>query len=165
MDFSLFTPRDRASQQQEHEVRDFLFTHLEQYGDARADIGKAIDFALGKGKGLGGFVLAGKDQGRMVGAVVVNDTGMQGYIPEHILVYIAVDNSQRGKGYGRQLMEKAIATASGNIALHVEPDNPARHLYEKLGFTSKYLEMRLTRPHDPSRQASQGVAHGSSTPG
>jgi ribosomal protein S18 acetylase RimI-like enzyme len=33
----------------------------------------------------------------------------------------------------------------GNIALHVEPDNPAKILYEKLGFTNKYLEMRLIK--------------------
>jgi hypothetical protein len=26
-----------------------------------------------------------------------------------------------------------------------EPDNPAKFLYEKLGFTNKYLEMRLQR--------------------
>jgi ribosomal protein S18 acetylase RimI-like enzyme len=68
---------------------------------------------------------------------------MEGYIPENILVYIAVDGSQRGKGIGKTLMQKAISLAQGDIALHVEPDNPARHLYEKLGFTNKYLEMRL----------------------
>lgn len=42
-------------------------------------------------------------------------------------------------------MSMAIEMANGGIALHVEPDNPARYLYEKLGFTHKYLEMRLTR--------------------
>ena len=61
------------------------------------------------------------------------------------MVYIAVDNSQRGKGFGKQLMQKAISIAEGNIALHVEPDNPAKKLYESLGFTNKYLEMRLIK--------------------
>jgi GNAT superfamily N-acetyltransferase len=40
-------------------------------------------------------------------------------------VYIAVDNSHRGKGYGKQLMEKAIPIAEGNIAS--KPDNPAKN--------------------------------------
>jgi hypothetical protein len=44
---------------------------------------------------------------------------MKDFIPENILVYIAVDNSHR-KGYGKQLMEKAISIADGNIALHVD---------------------------------------------
>lgn len=87
---------------------------------------------------MGGYV-----ENELVGAVVINKTGMEGYIPENILVYIAVNAEYRGKGYGRKLMRKAIDTADGDIALHVEPDNPARHLYEKMGFENKYLEMRL----------------------
>ena len=70
---------------------------------------------------------------------------MDGYIPENILVYIATDANQRGKGIGKALMQHAIDNAQGNIALHVEPDNPAIKLYEKLGFTNKYLEMRLNK--------------------
>ena len=85
------------------------------------------------------------DNNAIVGAVILNNTGMGGFIPENILVYIAVDNSQRGKGYGKSLMQKAISVANGDIALHVEPNNPAKKLYEKLGFTNKYLEMRLIK--------------------
>jgi ribosomal protein S18 acetylase RimI-like enzyme len=70
---------------------------------------------------------------------------MKGYIPENILVYIAVDKDQRGRGVGKKLMNAAIDQAEGNIALHVEPENPAKFLYEKLGFTNKYLEMRLDK--------------------
>ena len=68
--------------------------------------------------------------------------------PQHstnILVYIAVHGSQRGKGVGQQLIERAFEATEGDIALHVEPDNPARRLYERLGFTNKYLEMRWQR--------------------
>ena len=51
----------------------------------------------------------------------------------------------RGQGIGKKLMRDTIQMANGNIALHVEPDNPARFLYEKVGFTSKYIEMRLIK--------------------
>lgn len=70
---------------------------------------------------------------------------MSGYIPDNILVYIAVHEKTRGKGVGKALMEKAITLAEGDIALHVEPDNPAKRLYERLGFSNKYLEMRLKK--------------------
>lgn len=70
---------------------------------------------------------------------------MGGYIPENILVYITTNNKYRGKGIGKMLMQKAIKHAKGDIALHVEPNNPAKHLYEKLGFTNPYLEMRLKK--------------------
>ncbi|MEZ5050412.1 MAG: GNAT family N-acetyltransferase [Saprospiraceae bacterium] len=83
------------------------------------------------------------DEQEIVGATVVNKTGMDGYIPENILVYIAIHKDFRGKGIGKKLMSKAIEMSNGDIALHVEPNNPAKILYEKLGFKNKYLEMRL----------------------
>ena len=79
------------------------------------------------------------------GVVVVNQTGMKDYIPENILVYIATHKNFRGKGIGKGLMQKTIDVAEGNIALHVEPENPARFLYEKVGFSSKYIEMRYKK--------------------
>ena len=78
-------------------------------------------------------------------AVVVNKTGMDGYIPENILVYIATDKNHRGKGIGKTLIKNTIKQTEGDIALHVEADNPAKKLYEKFGFTTPYLEMRLKK--------------------
>jgi len=43
------------------------------------------------------------------------------------------------------MIKKVAESVRGDIALHVEPDNPARHLYEKLGYSNKYLEMRYTK--------------------
>ncbi len=125
------------------DVASFLFTALEQYGDKKADILKCLDYALSAESGKGGMIALTHENDTITGAVVINHTGMADYIPENILVYIAVGPSQRGKGVGKKLMQTVIEATSGAIALHVEPDNPARHLYEKLGFTSKYLEMRL----------------------
>ena len=144
MEFKIITPETGEHTIYTHQIiADFLFNHLEQYGDKTEDILKCIDYAMNPEKG--GTIIIGLEETQIVGVVILNNTGMGGFIPENILVYIAVDNSQRGKGFGKKLMQKAIDTAKGNIALHVEPDNPAKKLYEKLGFTNKYLEMRLTK--------------------
>jgi ribosomal protein S18 acetylase RimI-like enzyme len=124
-------------------ISEFLFTHLEQYGDTNDAILKCIDYVMNPTKG--GTILVGIDENEIAGVVILNNTGMKDYIPENILVYIAVDHTKRGKGYGKKLIQKAIDYTKGSIALHVEPDNPAFHLYKKLGFKNKYLEMRLTR--------------------
>jgi [ribosomal protein S18]-alanine N-acetyltransferase len=145
LDFKIFNSSNSLTGQERMEIIDFLFTHLDKFRDTREAIGKAIAYSLGESPGPGGFVLRGKLGKEIAGAVVVNRTGMEGYIPENILVYIAVDEKFRGKGYGRELMNKAIETAEGDVKLHVEYDNPARYLYEKLGFTSKYMEMRLAK--------------------
>jgi len=130
------------------ELADFLHKHLDQYGDSKADILKSIDFAMkepGELKSqtpLGGLLIIAREDEQIVGAVVINKTGMDGFIPENILVYIATHRDHRGQGIGKELMKQTIDVVEGGIKLHVEPDNPARFLYEKMGFTSKYLEMR-----------------------
>lgn len=123
-------------------VASFLEKHLDQYGDPLEDIINAIEYIW---KQDGGVVLVALDNTRIAGAVVINETGMSGYIPENILVYIAVDQKYRGKGIGKELMKLSIKTTKGDIALHVEKNNPARFLYEKIGFKNPYLEMRYKR--------------------
>lgn len=140
-----YTPEQKPTPEIKDKIADFLYKSLEQYGDPRADIVKCIDYAMKETESFGGFINVAYLEDEMVGAVIVNQTGMKGFIPENILVYIATDASKRGQGIGKQLMQKTIDTATGNIALHVEPDNPAKFLYEKLGFTNKYLEMRLIK--------------------
>lgn len=143
--YNILTPAETVGLIHREEVADFLYEHLDEYGDKKADILKAIDYALNTGVTPGGFVVTARLEGKIIGAVVINRTGMTGYIPENILVYIAMDSKYRGQGIGKALMQKAIDKADGDIALHVEPHNPAKILYEKLGFTNKYLEMRLKK--------------------
>jgi len=126
-------------------IVNFLHQHLDEFGDTKEAIEKSINYSIGESSPIGGFVIVGTINNKIAGAVIVNRTGMQEYIPENILVYIAVDSSLRGKGIGKQLMKKAINLSRGDIALHVEANNPALILYEKLGFTNKYLEYRLIR--------------------
>lgn len=140
-----FTEKQKPSLGEKKQLIDFLYHHLENFGDPKNYIEKAVDYSLKEYSSFGGFVLAAYENKEVVGTVVVNQTGMKDYIPENILVYIATHSEHRGKGIGKLLMQEAINRAEGNIALHVEPDNPARYLYEKLGFTSKYLEMRLMK--------------------
>ncbi|MFT7613141.1 MAG: ribosomal-protein-alanine N-acetyltransferase [Parvicellaceae bacterium] len=120
----------------------FLTTHLGQYGDSLADIDSAIDYVF---EGTGGFILLQYFNGTLSGAVVVNETGMKGYIPENILVYLAINSKYRRKGLGKSILLRTIMACKGDIALHVTSDNPASLLYKKVGFTNPYLEMRLKR--------------------
>ncbi len=122
----------------EGQLIDFLYESLEEYGDPKEQIQACFNYVFDKG----GFIAVSSEEGKIQGVTVINETGMSGYIPENILVYIAVDASTRGKGVGKALMKEALNAANGDVALHVEPDNPAKFLYEKLGFENKYLEMR-----------------------
>lgn len=141
MNFIWITPQTGENKKyNNNSIAEFLGQHLDNFGDKHEHIVKAIEYALNPSRG--GFVLLGLENNEIMGAVVVNETGMEGYIPSNILVYIAVHCDHRGKGVGKILMKEAMSKSKGGIALHVEPENPAKFLYEKLGFTHKYLEMR-----------------------
>ncbi len=142
---SVYHSGSLPEEQTYNDLIDFLHEQLEQYGDPRHDIQACVDFALKRSPSFGGFITLTADDEGITGVCVVNNTGMKGYIPEHILVYIATHRRVRGTGVGTLIMNSVIQQAEGDIALHVEPDNPARKLYEKLGFTNKYLEMRRVK--------------------
>jgi ribosomal-protein-alanine N-acetyltransferase len=120
----------------------FLHRHLEEARDSVDEIDQAIDYAFSADSGRGGFLLVALQDGRLAGGLVMNHTGMGGYVPEYLLVYVAVDASVRNAGIGRRLVTTALAECNGAVALHCPADNPARRLYERLGFQVKYMEMR-----------------------
>lgn len=123
----------------------FLVDHLDDYGDPEPQIENAVLHSLGMKGSAEGLLLTAHDASTLVGAAVVNKTGMSGYIPENQLVYLSIHRSYRRKGLGEHLMQAVMKNCDGDIALHVDRNNPARHLYSKLGFTSPYLEMRWKR--------------------
>ncbi|MGM0479477.1 MAG: GNAT family N-acetyltransferase [Bacteroidota bacterium] len=145
MDISVYDKNNPLDQFSEEDVVQFLYKALERFGDPKTDIQRCLNYALENISSFGGKVIIASENKKIGGAVIINNTGMKGYIPEHILVYIAVGPDQRGKGLGKMLMNKAAEVTEGDIALHVEDDNPALHLYEKVGYENKYLEMRLSK--------------------
>jgi len=141
----VFDENKKPSLEEKGNIIQFLFDNLQEYGDPKSDIEKCANYALHETPSFGGFILVSYLNDEISGAVIVNQTGMIDYIPENILVYIATSKNHRGEGIGKELIQKTINLTHGNIALHVEPDNPAKYLYEKFGFTNKYLEMRYKR--------------------
>ncbi len=142
---TVFNTTNKPNSKEKESLIDFLFDNLQEYGDPKSDIEKSINYALKETPSFGGFIVVSYLENEISGVVVVNQTGMKDYIPENILVYIATHKNHRGKGIGKMLMQKTIDIAEGSIALHVEPENPARFLYDKVGFGSKYIEMRLKK--------------------
>lgn len=148
MKFKILDPLNSVGLVEKEKVVNFLHTHLDEFGDEKEDIMKCLNYALRETSIDGGFILLGYEGDELVGAVVINKTGMSGYIPENILVYIAVHRDYRGKGFGKLLMNKTLELTEGDVKLHVEHENPARFLYEKVGFSNKYLEYRFKAKKD-----------------
>ena len=136
-DFPFWAKRNR--------VVEFIHATMKPYEDSPEDIERALDYAFSNHQGKGGFLMLARVDGRLGGALLMLNTAMKGYVPEHILVFVTIDPELRGCGIGSQLIEHSISECDGDVKLHVEYDNPAKRLYERIGFTTKYAEMRYKK--------------------
>jgi GNAT superfamily N-acetyltransferase len=128
-----------------HQVAQFFHEKMKPYEDSLDDVQSALDYAFRPGAGQGGFIALAHREEQLLGACLMLKTGMTGYIPEWILLMVGVDPEQRGQGIGGRIIDYCLDQAPGSVKLHVEYDNPAKRLYERIGFKSKYAEMRLER--------------------
>jgi GNAT superfamily N-acetyltransferase len=125
------------------EIVAFFHETMKPYEDSPEDIERALDYAFAPDHG--DFLMLMEEDGGLAGACLILNTGMGGYLPEHLLVFVTVAPEMRGRGLGRKLIEHCIAECPGDVKLHVEYDNPAKRLYERIGFTTKYAEMRYLK--------------------
>jgi GNAT superfamily N-acetyltransferase len=135
--FPEWAPRDK--------VVDFFHYTMEPYHDSKEDINRALDYAFSSDPGRGGFLMLCEVGGKLMGALLMLDSGMGGYIPENILLFVTVSPDSRGMGIGGKLINRCIDECEGEVKLHVDHDNPAKRLYERLGFKHDYAEMRFHR--------------------
>lgn len=126
-------------------ITKFIHEHSENKSDTRKAIRKSLDYAAKERAGLGGYVFTVSNNKEITGALVVNKTGMDDYIPENVIVYVVTHQDYRRQGIAKKLMTRAIEHCKGDIALHVTHDNPAKNMFEKMGFTNPYLEMRFKK--------------------
>jgi ribosomal protein S18 acetylase RimI-like enzyme len=92
----------------------------------------------------GGELAVGAAWSRLPG---VEDKGFAYLDDETPELAVAVSPEHRGRGVGTALLKRLLSEASAlfpAVALSVSPDNPARRLYERLGFET--VEVRGGHP-------------------
>ena len=124
-------------------ITKFLHQHLEDCNDDKSAIRQSLLYAAKEVPGLGGYAFITKDKGMIVGAVVVNKTGMKDYHPENLLVYLAVHKEYRNKGIATKLLNEATKYCNGNFSLRIPKKSSAISIFEKNGFTSEKIQMTL----------------------
>jgi len=123
---------------------EFICSHTP--GTDKKDVLEALDYALKEKPSFGGFILAVKKGHAFIASIVVNNTGMQGYKPSNIFVYVTVHRDhQKDEEVLTEIMCKALDMSNGDVALHIDPKNPIIKFYQKLGFTQRTLELRMKK--------------------
>ena len=115
---------------------------MHPFADTISDTRRGILDALEGRPVPGGFIVTATVERQFAGILVMLKTGMTGYIPPNLLLFLAVDPQRRRSGIGTELVKSALNNTNGAVKLHVEANNPARTLYEKSGFSAAYLDMR-----------------------
>jgi GNAT superfamily N-acetyltransferase len=126
-------------------LAEFLHESLKPFEDPLEEVREGMDYALSSTDAKDGFIVMAAEDEEPVGAVVMLKTRMSGYVPEYLLLFVAVRPDRRGRGIGGRIIMEAIERCDGDVNLHVEYDNPAKRLYERLGFKNKYADMRYYR--------------------
>ncbi|WP_418603134.1 GNAT family N-acetyltransferase [Hwangdonia sp.] len=145
MTIKTFDAFSRLSMIDINRITNFLHEHSGVFKDTKSAIQKSILYAAKELPGLGGYVFVMENKNEILGAVVVNRTGMNEYLSENILVYVAVKKSFRRKGIAKALIKHTIKYCKGDIAVHINKDNPVIKIFEKQGFKARNIEMRLER--------------------
>ena len=144
MHIDTYTPDHAADDAQRDAVASFLFKHLDQFGDPEEHIRRPSTTPWTRG---GRLRDRRAERRGIIGAVVVNDTGMGGTSPSTSWSTSPWTAPAR-PGRGQALMREAI----GRLGRHRparEPDNPAKLFYESLGFTNKYLKCASPNERGP----------------
>jgi ribosomal-protein-alanine N-acetyltransferase len=107
------------------------------------NIWRSVDYSLSLSKNQGGFILLTKEDGDITGALVINRTSMEDYIPENILIHLVIGDHVNKNDTGLRLLRMAIELTKGKLAVRLNKDHPDRSLYEVLGFRERYIEYQL----------------------
>lgn len=126
-------------------ITNFLYSYSGDFKDAKSGIRKSLMYAAKEIPGLGGAVFLLENKDEIIAALVINKTGMNEYIPENILVNIAVKDEYRRNGIAKKLIAYAKNYCTGDISLHINKNNPALELFEEQGFKTTNIEMRFIR--------------------
>ncbi len=126
--FSKPTPR------QINRLADFLNGNLPDFTGERESIRKSLQYAIKEKAGLGGYIFVLESEDLVIGAMVLNRTGMENLLGTYLLAYIAIAENYRNQGHGTSLIEYARSYCKGSISVHLRPEGAFLPFFERLGF-------------------------------
>ncbi|NJB37957.1 hypothetical protein [Croceivirga sp. JEA036] len=143
MTINTFDAYSRLSSIQINRLVNFLHDHQDQGKLSRNSIRSAIQYAAKERPGFGGYIFCLEEEEKLLGALVINKTGMYDYVPENLLVTIVVHSQIKDTGLEEKLLDYAINYCRGEIGVFINKSNAKEKTLKAHGFEPNYLEMRL----------------------
>ena len=98
----------------------FIFDYQENAALNRALITHLIDYALKEISSFGGFVVTEEMDNELLGVMVVNNTGMEGYMPNNLIVASAFLPITGKEGSRKRILQKIMYTTRGDVTLLIK---------------------------------------------
>jgi len=125
-------------------ITEFFSKHLNGYYPSSEDgIREALLYAIKEKAGFGGYIFQLEESEELIGALVINKTGMDELQSDFILVYIAIREDYRRQGCATRLLQYALGFCKGSISVNLEPDSPVNRLFSSMGFRKAFEEWKL----------------------
>ena len=140
--FDAFT---RMSYLNINEISKFLHEHLEDPKEDKSAIRKSLLYAAKETSNIGGYAFVIEEKGKIIGAIVINKTGMSEYQSENLITYLAVHKEYRDQKIATRLIKEATNYCNGNLTLNIHKKNNAIELFRKNGFVSEKIQMTLNK--------------------
>jgi len=122
---------------------------LSQYSEAtwldKNAINQAVDYAIKEIPSFGGFIVTAEENHQIIAALIVNKTGMQGYMPQNIAVLNAVLPAYENSPIVKEIKAKAMMLTRGDIAMVVNNQGTKDMELQNMTAKAKYMQLPLLR--------------------
>lgn len=140
-----YNATNRPTELEKHGVIKFVNDFIVDNPSNKENIRKSLEYATKERMSFGGFVIVQKWFGEIVGVSIVNHTGMEGYMPENILTYIAVSDHHKKNGIAKEMIQQVLNYAKGEVAVYLRDRNDLIPAFEHLGFKKTIEGMIIVR--------------------
>ena len=92
-----------------------------------------VDSALKEISSFGGFLVTEENQEEVLGVMIVNNTGMEGYMPNNLIVLGAFLPNSGKEGSKKRILQKIMHITRGEAALLVKNSYQPENFLTSLG--------------------------------
>ena len=127
------------SMRKKTELVNFLNTYQENPELDLSIIKHLVDYALKEIYSFGGFIVTEEDDQKIIGVMVINNTGMQGYMPNNLIVASAFIPGMLMQGARKRLIQKVMHFTKGDTAYLINSPQEKEQLQKNLGIKTFQL--------------------------
>ncbi|MCB0663828.1 MAG: hypothetical protein KDC24_13865 [Saprospiraceae bacterium] len=118
----------------------FLEQHI---GVSKAKIQMAVEYAIKDCPSFGGLILVVTQAEEPVAVAIIHKAGANGHQAKHTLAYYAISEKFQTEEFVSDFFDKLINLSNGDLAMHLDANDPVLGVFQKMGFQQHRVEYRF----------------------